>query len=196
MDTDEFWRLIEQSGRETGGKKARAAWLQDVLEQRSAKDVIDFASHMIAARRRVDTWLMWGAMRALFGFGSDDGFWYFHMWLVGLGREVFERVAGDPDALVDVPEVQRLVAMEHRGPSWTNDDWPQFEILDYVAGGAWERVTGKDRESFSDALRERGHELRSLPCPGDEDWELDDEEESARRLPRINCYMRELYGRS
>ncbi|MGP4104734.1 DUF4240 domain-containing protein [Nonomuraea sp. KM90] len=196
MDTDEFWRLIEQSGREADGKKARAAWLQDVLEQRSAEDVIDFASHMIAARRRVDTWLMWGAMRALFGFGSDDGFWYFHMWLVGLGREVFERVAGDPDALADVPEVRRLVTMEHRGPSWTNDDRPQFEILDYVADGAWERVTGKDRESFSDALQARGHELLALPCPGDEAWKLDDEEESARRLPRINRYVHEVYGRA
>jgi hypothetical protein len=194
MDADEFWRLIEQSGREASGKETRAAWLQDALEQRSAEDIIDFKSCLLSARRRVDTWLMWGAMRALFGFGSDDGFWYFHMWLVGLGREVFEQVARDPDALADVPEVQRLVAMEHRGPSWTNDDWPQFEILDYVADKAWERVTTHGRESFYDYLEARGHELFALPHPSDEDWELDDEEESARRLPRINRYMRELYG--
>ncbi|MGW2144914.1 DUF4240 domain-containing protein [Nonomuraea bangladeshensis] len=196
MDTGEFWHLIEQSGRETSGKKARAAWLQDALEQRSAEDILDFESCMLLARRRVDTWLMWGAMRALFGFGSDDGFWYFQMWLVGLGREVFEQVARDPDALVDVPEVQRLVAMERRGPLWTKDDWPQFEILDYVAGDAWERVTGKGHEIFSDALEARGHQLFAIPHPSDEAWELDDKEESARRLPRINRYMSDLYGRA
>ncbi|MGW2221813.1 DUF4240 domain-containing protein [Nonomuraea sp. NPDC001684] len=196
MDTGEFWHLIEQSGCETSGKKARAAWLQDALEQRSSEDILDFESCMLLARRRVDTWLMWGAMRALFGFGSDDGFWYFQMWLVGLGREVFEQVARDPDALVDVPEVQRLVSMERRGPLWTKDDWPQFEILDYVAGDAWERVTGKGHESFSNAREARGHELSALPRPSDEDWELDDKEESARRLPRINRYMSELYGRA
>ncbi|TDE56410.1 DUF4240 domain-containing protein [Nonomuraea mesophila] len=194
MDTDEFWRLIEQSGHAAGGKRARAAWLQEALKTRSAEDILDFESYLLSARRRVDTWLMWGAMRALFGFGSGDDFWYFQMWLVGLGREVFEQVAHDPDALVDVREVQRLVAMEHHGPPWKNDDWPTFEILDYVAGEAWEHVTGDDRDGFYDALRARGHEISALPCPSDEDWELDDEEESARRLPRINRYMRELYG--
>lgn len=88
------------------------------------------------------------------------------------------------------------MAMEHRDPSWTNDDGPQFEILDYVADKAWERVTTHGHESFYDCPRARGHELFAFPHPSDEDWELDDEEESARRLPRINRYMRESYGRA
>ncbi|MFI0418241.1 DUF4240 domain-containing protein [Spongiactinospora sp. 9N601] len=196
MDPDEFWHLIERSGRETDGKYARAAWLQDALEQRSAEAIIGFDEHIIRARRQVDTWLMWGAMRALFHSGSDDGFWYFQMWLVGLGREIFERVARDPDTLADVPEVQRLVTMIHRGRLWANDDWPEFEFLSYVAGNAWEQVTGQDHDDLCEALVARGHELSALPNPGDEHWELDDREESARRLPRINRYMRELHDRT
>ncbi|RBQ19733.1 hypothetical protein DP939_13485 [Spongiactinospora rosea] len=53
MDPDEFWHLIEHSGRETNGKKARASWLQNALEQRSAEAIIAF-EHICAARRRVD----------------------------------------------------------------------------------------------------------------------------------------------
>lgn len=193
MDIDEFWHLIEQSERETERKKARLAWLQKRLARRPVEDIIDFDLHIFSSRRQVDTWLMWGAMRALFGFGSDDGFWYFHMWLVGLGRETFERVALDPDSLVDVPEVRRLVIMEHRGPAWVNEDWPQLESLAYVAFEAWEQVTGKDHASFADALAARGHDLAALPHPTDEAWELDDKQESARRLPRINRYKRQLY---
>ncbi|MFI9554566.1 DUF4240 domain-containing protein [Nonomuraea endophytica] len=30
----------------------------------------------------------------------------------------------------------------------------------------------------------------------DEDWDLDDPEESARRLPRCTSYIRQLYGRA
>ncbi|MEV1172474.1 DUF4240 domain-containing protein [Nonomuraea sp. NPDC049784] len=195
MDVDEFWLLIEQSARETTGNEARLAWLHERLVQRSAEEIVDFDAWILMARRKVDTWLMWGAMRALFGGGSDDGFWYFQMWLVGLGRVAFERVAHEPDALVDVPEVQRLVTMERNRQTWTNDDWPKFERLAYVAVKAWEQATGKEHEELAEALRSRGFELFALPHPSDEGWELDDEEESARRLPRINRYMRELYGR-
>ncbi|MFI9550510.1 DUF4240 domain-containing protein [Nonomuraea endophytica] len=194
MDVDEFWHLIEQSGRETEGKKARLAWLRERLEQRSAEEIIDFDEWIIGAQRQVDTWLMWGAMRALFGGGSSDGFWYFQMWLVGLGREVFERAAHDPDALAEVPEVRRLVTIMRRRRMWTTEEWPELEGLGYVALAAWERVTGGDWKSLADALAARGHTLYGFPHPTDEEWELDDGEESARRLPRINRYLREPDG--
>ncbi|TMR24760.1 DUF4240 domain-containing protein [Nonomuraea turkmeniaca] len=194
MGVDEFWLLIEQSARETTGKEARLEWLHERLVQRSAEEIVDFDAWILTARRKVDTWLMWGAVRALYLDGSDDGFWYFQMWLVGQGRETFERVAREPDALVDVPAVQRLVVMARNRQTWTNDDWPTFESLAYVAVKAWDQATGKGHEELADALESRGFELFALPNPTDEAWELDNAEESARRLPRINRYMRELYG--
>ncbi|MGP3915399.1 DUF4240 domain-containing protein [Nonomuraea sp. 10N515B] len=195
MDVDEFWLLIEQSARETTGKEARLAWLHKRLAQRSAEEIVDFDAWILTARRKVDTWLMWGAVRALYFGGSDDGFWYFQMWLAGLGRATFERMAREPDALVDVPAVQRLVVMARNRQTWTNEDWPAFESLAYVAVKAWEQATGKGHEELAEALRSRGFELFALPNPTDEAWELDNAEESARRLPRINRYMRHLYGR-
>jgi len=47
-------------------------------------------------------------------------FWYFLPWLVGLGREYFDRVVADPDALADVPEVRRLAMLTM--DRWTDDD--------------------------------------------------------------------------
>ncbi|MFC7587298.1 DUF4240 domain-containing protein [Nonomuraea antimicrobica] len=195
MDIDEFWFLIEQSARETTSKETRLKWLHERLAQRPAEEIVDFGAWMLTARRQIDTWLMWSAVRALYLDGSDDGFWYFQMWLVGLGRETFERVVRDPDTLVDVPAVRRLVVMTQKRQSWTNDDWPTFESLDYVAMSAWEQATGKGHEKLSEALRSRGFELFALPNPTDEAWELDNAEESARRLPRTHRYMRELYSR-
>ena len=44
-------------------------------------------------RKRADTWLMWGAARIIMqGWCSDDGFFYFQPWLVGLGRDAFARL--------------------------------------------------------------------------------------------------------
>ncbi|MFC5822814.1 DUF4240 domain-containing protein [Nonomuraea insulae] len=195
MDVDEFWFLIEQSARETTSKETRLEWLHEQMVQRPAKEIVDFNAWMLTARRKIDTRLMWGAVRALYLDGSDDGFWYFQMWLVGLGRETFERVAREPDALVDVPAVRRLVVMARNRQTWTNDDWPTFESLDYVAMKAWEQATGKGYEELAEVLRSRGFESFAMPNPTDEAWELDNAEESARRLPRINRYMRELYDR-
>ncbi|GIH71677.1 DUF4240 domain-containing protein [Sphaerimonospora thailandensis] len=204
MDVDEFWFLIERSARETDGKDARLEWLRNQLARRSAEDIVDFAEWLRLARKKVDTWLMWGAMRASFGYGSDDGFWYFQMWLVGLGREAFERVAHAPDDLVDLPVVQRLLVRRRdwvrlsdaeamRVPMWTDDEWPEFECLDYVGDEAWEKATGRDSDELFEALRCRGHAPQASPEPDDEKWELDDPEESARRLPKINSYKAGLY---
>ncbi|MFI6604317.1 DUF4240 domain-containing protein [Nonomuraea sp. NPDC050536] len=128
--------------------------------------------------------------------GGDDSHWYFHMWLVGLGRETFERVVDDPDTLVDVPEVRRFLAMQRDGIPRTDEDLPDLEALDYVPVKAWERATGKDSDLFYRALEARMPEFSSSPSPSGEQWHLEDRAESERRLPRCNHYIRALYGRA
>ncbi|MFI7438915.1 DUF4240 domain-containing protein [Nonomuraea indica] len=196
MDIDEFWHLIEESARETTGKAARVQWLHERLVRRPAEDIIDYASWMEVARRKVDTYLMWGAARALHLVGGLDSVYYFHSWVISLGRETFERVTSDPDTLIDVPEVRRFNLIQRDRSPRTDEDLPEFEAFGYVAGTAWEQATGRDRGLLYAALEARGHVLDSLPNPTDEEWDMDDEEESARRLPRTNRYMRRLYGRA
>ncbi len=80
---------------------------------------------------------MWEAANLVCGGCSTDGFWYFHAWLIGLGRDIFERVVADPDNLAEVPEVQRLAERPMGG--WADDEWPRWEALSYVAAGAAKR---------------------------------------------------------
>jgi hypothetical protein len=46
---------------------------------------------------------VWAAAYVINGGCSDDGFEYFRGWLITQGREVFDRVVADPDALSDLP---------------------------------------------------------------------------------------------
>ncbi|MBB5084524.1 DUF4240 domain-containing protein [Nonomuraea endophytica] len=196
MDIDAFWDLIERSAHESETKQERLRWLHERLVTRPAEEIADFASWMQEARLKADTNLVWGAAYELDLVGGLDSVWYFQMWLVGLGRQTFERVTSDPDSLAEVPAVQHYLYLQSNRIPRTDEDWPEFEELDYVAGKAWIRVTGKDWDALADILQARGYVLNGLPSPTDEDWDPDDPEESARRFPRCTSYMRQLYGRA
>ncbi|MFC6023576.1 DUF4240 domain-containing protein [Plantactinospora solaniradicis] len=185
MDLDTFWHLIEESAAVTVDQDERSAWLTDRLARMPEPEIEDFQIHLDVVRQRVDTWHMWGAAdRIRHGLCSDDGFWYFQCWLVGLGRAQFERVAADPDALAEVAPVRQLAG--RRPSDWSDDDWPNWELLDVVADEAYERVTGRE-DALDDALESRGHHLRqSSPDPQDEQWNFRDQDEMARRYPRLS----------
>jgi hypothetical protein len=140
--------------------------------------------------RWADSWQMWGAAYQICdGLCSVDGFWYFQAWLVGLGRDVFERAVADPDALADVPQVRRLA--ERGVDSWSEDEWPEWESLDYVAGRVYALVNGED-DGFEEALEARGHDSQLSPEPRGERWDFADAAEVARRFPRLG----EMFPRS
>ncbi|WP_373430749.1 DUF4240 domain-containing protein [Streptomyces sp. B3I8] len=81
--------------------------------------------HALTLQPRARNWDLWVATERIFGgWCSDDGFCYFGLWMVGLGRNAFSRAVADPDALADTPEVQCLVA---RPRGLWNDDWPEWE---------------------------------------------------------------------
>jgi Protein of unknown function (DUF4240) len=106
MDVDAFWELIERSRQETSDQDARLEWLQRQLARQPTAEIVDFQVWLDRARRRADTWDMWGAAYLLCdSLCSGDGFWYFQVWLIGLGRDAFERAVADPDNLASLPEV-------------------------------------------------------------------------------------------
>ncbi|RIW47318.1 DUF4240 domain-containing protein [Micromonospora endophytica] len=183
LTTDDFWVLIDASAVATADQHERLAWLTDRLAERPADEVVDFAVRLDEARARVDSWHMWGAaLHVCQGLCSDDGFHYFQAWLVGLGRETFERVAAEPDSLADLPQIRRLAGRRVR--DWDDDEWPDWESLDYVAGDAYKRVTGI-ADGLDEAAEARGHELSLSPDPTDKEWDLADPVEVARRFPRL-----------
>ena len=173
---------MERSGQAATDPEERAEWLIDRLADRPAADIVDFHLHLDALRGRLDTYALWGAAWLVCGgLCSDDGFWYFQAWLIGQGRDVYEAVAADPDALADVPAVRRLAG--RKNDDWAEEEWPDWESLDDVAEDAYEEATDGDLERV---LLDRGHDFRLSPQPADAPWDFEDDEERASRYPRLS----------
>ncbi|RCG31648.1 DUF4240 domain-containing protein [Sphaerisporangium album] len=178
MDTEDYWGLIERSGMHATDLDTRATWLVNKLSGMSRADIVEFKLRHAEVKRAADTWPMWGAAYLICeGWCSEDAFWYFQSWLIGLDRETYERATADPDTLADASQIQRL----------TTDDAdmepPEWELLDYVADQAYERATGEE-DGLNHILKARGVMLPVNPEPP-EDGLDEGQAERARRLPRL-----------
>ncbi|GAB7052750.1 hypothetical protein JCM9534A_78760 [Catenuloplanes indicus JCM 9534] len=151
MDIDGFWAIIEGSGRGTEPVE-RGKWIERALAGLSVEDLVDFQDHLDEQMSRVCGDLMGEAATLILCGCGDDSFCRFQAWLVGLGRETLDRVADDPDLLADEPEVRRLAERHPR--DWTNEEYPWFEELEFVAVHEYERRE-LDTDSIYDALRAR-----------------------------------------
>ncbi|RGC65562.1 hypothetical protein C5N14_27870 [Micromonospora sp. MW-13] len=101
----------------------------------------------------------------------------------------------DPDTLADVPRVRRLAGRPTG--EWSDEEWPDWESLDYVADEAYERITGV-AEGLEDAVLARGEPGDDSSDPGDEPEEpveSDDPAEFARRYPRLAAMFPPVPGR-
>jgi len=193
MDIEAFWALIESSAdsADAPGSPAvdsgeRTRKLTEALAKLPVDELVEFDLHLERQKRRADTWLMWGAAYAICdSLCSDDGFWYFQAWLVGLGRETFDRVVADPDSLVDVPAIGRLAG--RRTEEWGEDEWPDWELLDYVAAEAYEQITEGAGDDFEDLLDTAGSTGLASPDPVGEQWDFEDAAGNAQRLPRVSA---------
>lgn len=112
---------------------------------------------------------LWVAAYIANGGCSDDGFDYFRGWLIAQGREAFERVVADPDALAELPIVQASAA---NGVDLEGED---------MLGISWNAhisATGDQLPPSSPTIRYR--EL-------DPTWnfDFDEHDEMTRRLPRL-----------
>jgi hypothetical protein len=166
VDLDGFWSLIERSARDAGpDPAARHDRLFTALTWHPVEEIVDFQIHLDRCRRQLDSYATWGAADLVFGGAGTDCFWYFLVWVIGLGREAFERVAADPDNLADLPLVRQLAGRTFR--DWDDAEWPWWEDLGYVARGAYDHVTGEE-EGIITAMEARGHHSPEDPAPRDD----------------------------
>ncbi|MFJ3788767.1 DUF4240 domain-containing protein [Kitasatospora sp. NPDC090091] len=200
MDTDAFWDVVEQCRRAADTLEERLVRLEEELSRRPLADVVRFQVRLEEVVDDAYTWELWAAAdRIKGGWCSDDGFFYFRLWLVGCGRAAFERVLGDPDSLAELPEVRRL-AGRPRAEWCDTEEWPDWEELDYVAESAFARLTGgdgaeadeRDEEEVSDEFLDAVAAEQSRPIAPDAPprgvrWEVRDEAEAARRLPVLSA---------
>lgn len=178
MDLNAFWVLIESSAEQGSDQDVRREWLAAALAGLPPSEVVEFAVRLDEVRRRVDTWALWHAAAVIHGgYCGTDSFFYFQPWLIGLGREVFEAVAADADALADVPQVRALAACGGTH-AWSSAQWPEWESLAYVAA----EVVGEEAVPAG---------LLADPAPAGAPWDFADPAEIAARVPRLGL----LFGK-
>ncbi|MFE6668842.1 DUF4240 domain-containing protein [Streptomyces sp. NPDC057697] len=154
MDDKTFWVLMDDLSRRPGDRDERLEWLRGELRCRPAAEGVEFQAHLEAACEAVAVDALWRAVdRIEDGLCSDDGFDYFALWLVAQGQGTYRAVLADPDALTDIAEVRALAGRPTR--EWCDDEWPEWEELDYVAQEVFDELTGQesdDGEAFHEAL--------------------------------------------
>ncbi|MCF0094123.1 hypothetical protein B0E54_02964 [Micromonospora sp. MH99] len=197
MELEEFWSIVERARAAAGAAadQPRPDGQPDVVADALVAELTRLPlSHIVAFDQtlnevmdQADTWDLCAACWIVeYGFLSDDGFSDFQAGLVGLGRVAFESAARDPDSLADHPAVRQISASEGR------DLWIGDEALQFAAQQAYEQLTGDD-EAFWDAVESAESAATAPPPspePADERWDLSDEAEWRKRLPRLF----ELFG--
>ncbi|MER8231693.1 DUF4240 domain-containing protein [Streptomyces sp. NPDC094049] len=172
MDEDAFWALIDELSRRPGDRDERLEWLTGRLLLRPAAESAVFQARLeraCAVAQREDLWR--AADRVEGGACTDDGFHYFTLWLVAQGSEVYGEVLDDPDALAGLPGIRALAGRP--GDLWRDDEWPEWEELDYAAQDAFDELTGQeddDGEQFLDAVE--AAEEAAVAAGEWEEWEL------------------------
>ncbi|MER5950854.1 DUF4240 domain-containing protein [Streptomyces sp. NPDC001904] len=181
MDIDAFWSVIEEA------RTAAAATgepFDEVLVGRLAAgprpEILEYARHFDDVHGALYRWDVWAAAYLIGGGCSDDSFTDFRAGVVALGREWYDRVAGDPDSIAAHPDV---------APAADEPDRPETlfrETVNYAPADAFERLTG-DPDAFwaaSRTVRGTGDGTGGAAVDMGEDFDFDDDE-MRRRLPRL-----------
>ena len=184
MDDETLWKLMEDCRWWAPDPDERVVRLSGQLARGAEPEIVRFQICLDRVLMPTFTWELWAAADRIMGWCSDDSFLYFRLWLVGLGRDAFERVIRDPDALAELPEVVRLVGRDRE--AWDEEEWLAWEELDYAALRAFTQVTGRSEGDFYDAVdAQRGDGYEPLD-PAGERWDASDDAEAERRLPRLS----------
>ncbi|MCT9094246.1 DUF4240 domain-containing protein [Streptomyces sp. ASQP_92] len=174
MNKEHFWMLIE---------KAR----EHVPDTRDGSNVADCASALLARRSvheitaaqqtlwdlMADSYQnrLWAAAYVINGGCSDDGFDYFRGWLIAQGRPTFERVLAAPDTLAELSHVRTAAA--------EGTDLDCEDMLSIV-WNAHQKATGQE-------LPAGAFTIRYPDLDPAWDFNFDDREEMARRLPALTA---------
>jgi hypothetical protein len=176
MTHEEFWILVEKACQ--SDPRSAEEWdarLVEMLARLPPEDIIEWNhifDQLAAQAYRTD---LWAAAYLINGGASDDGFYYFRCWLIGMGKQVYESAIRDPDSLADIVSA-----------SWVSEGIISEAEIYGAAHCAWMRVTGK---SYSDAYPARNETAELI---GDEDqWDFDDREQMRLHLPRLTALFEE-----
>lgn len=171
MAQDQYWRLVDDSIKNSVDQETQLTYLIRSLEKLSPAEMVGF-------RLRTDKLLfdtynseMWCAGYLMNGGCSDDGFEYFRLWVISRGRDVYEKAKADPDSLIAVADVEVPEGLFDLESFW------------YVALTAFENKTGKQLYDYIDYDNFKFGEVN---YPKFEfTWQEDDPESMKQICPRL-----------
>lgn len=165
MNEERFWKIIANACHSDPSKaESWADRLETELKRIDADEIIEWNHIFDRMALRARTIDLWGAAYTINGGASDDGFYYFRCWLIGMGKKVFETAVANPDSLAEVvnPKIDA-----------------EAEIY-AAAHQAWLAVTGRPDTDPYPARNEYSDRR-----PTGEDWDFEDAEAVRRRFPRL-----------
>jgi hypothetical protein len=173
MTHDQFWQIINIACQ--SDIRIANEWdtrLTDALAKLPAEEIIAWNhifDQLAAQAYRTD---LWAAAYLINGGASDDGFYYFRCWLIGMGKQIYNAAVADPNYLANVAS-----------PEWFAAGIDAEAEIYGAAHRAWLRVTGQPDTANYPARNE------SAQLHGEE-WDFDDAEEMRRHLPQLAALYR------
>jgi len=138
MTDDQFWAMIASS-RENAEGDAQTDQLKSLLSRLAPPEILAFEQLLFAKRAESYRWDLWGIATLIHGdFCSDDSFEDFRLWLISQGREAYEQVLANPEAVLDLLDRERVSRKYAYVPRFMD-----YEALGAVAYEAYEGVTGE-----------------------------------------------------
>ncbi|MFJ3666915.1 DUF4240 domain-containing protein [Streptomyces sp. NPDC090106] len=183
MDVEEFWALVDSACAEVDaldpGFGDRPEAVERACEERLAgltpDEIVQFSLRLWQLREAAYRYDLWAAAFLIEGWWSDDAFMDFRDGLVSLGRHWYEGALADPDSLAGHPAVRA-----------GGDVLIGNEDFVHVAHRAHHRLTG-ETEGLEKALEDSPESgpLRAVGDPAGTRWDVTDDGEVRRRLPRL-----------
>lgn len=174
MNHAQFWQIIADQCR--SDPQSANEWdtkLTEALTKLSAHEIIEWNYIFDELAQQAYRTDLWAAAYLINGGASDDGFYYFRCWLIGMGETIYKNAIANPDSLADIAS-----------PAWFAEGIDAEAEIYAAAHKAWMLVTGSDYNADYPARNE------SAELAGD-DWNFDDNTEMQKRLPRLAALYEE-----
>jgi hypothetical protein len=165
MDEQQFWKIVAAGKRKSlDDLDQQLDAVRKRLQKLPPREVAAFYRLFNKKLATAYTWDLWGAAYLINGGCSDDGFYYFHAWLISRGQATYTAAIQNPDSLAKVVDPER--------------DDHEFEELWYVALDVYREMTSED-------MPEKVRSVRWPARPKGKNWDFDDNEEVIKRFPAL-----------
>jgi hypothetical protein len=105
MNTQDFWDLIDKTrSASAGNSDKQAELLVGELAKLSEVEILGYQEILDDLQDEAYIAELWEVAYILEMGCGDDGFMDFRAWLIGQGKDVFDKALADPESLVDLVE--------------------------------------------------------------------------------------------